>query len=277
MKTTIVLSISSDIGAALARRRLAQGARVLGTVRTRSEDVSSLEREGATLVEADFGDDASIAGSCARLRELTGGWDELIVAPGTLEPVGPFVDVDFADWSRSLDVNLTGQLRAVHVLLPDRRPDALVLFFAGGGTNSAPLRVSAYTLSKIALIKMTELLQAELPETRFCILGPGWVKTKIHEETLRAGDRAGDAYEATRDRLDRGDFVPMDDVLDCIDWVAAQPVDVIGGRNFSVVHDPWRDPAYVDWLRGDPDRARLRRAGDQEFDRASDQENGSDG
>lgn len=265
MTTTLILSVSSDIGAALAHRRREQGGRVLGTFRTVSEDVRALERSGVTLVEADFADEVSVARACEALRREADRWDELIVAPGTLEPVGLFLDVDFAAWERSLAINLVGPLQAVHALLPARGRDALVVFFAGGGTQGATRRVSAYTLAKIALIKTTELLQAEIPDARFCILGPGWVKTKIHQETLRAGARAGDAYAATRDRLSRDHFVPMQDVLDCIDWVASQPVEVVGGRNFSVAHDPWRDPAYADWIRAHPDRGRLRRSGNTPF------------
>jgi NAD(P)-dependent dehydrogenase (short-subunit alcohol dehydrogenase family) len=265
MTTTLILSVSSDIGAALAHRRREQGGRVLGTFRTVSEDVRALERSGVTLVEADFADEASVARACEALRREVDRWDELIVAPGTLEPVGLFADADFGAWERSLAVNLVRPLQAVHALLPARGEDALVLFFAGGGTQRATSRVSAYTLAKIALIKATELLQAEIPDARFCILGPGWVKTKIHQETLRAGEQAGDALVATRDRLARDDFVPMEDVLDCIDWVASEPVDVVGGRNFSVAHDPWRDRGYADWIRAHPDRARLRRSGNVPF------------
>lgn len=269
MTTTLILSIGSDIGNALAQRRIAQGARVLGTVRTRSDDTQALEVAGATLVDVDFGDPNSVEGGCQTLLSLAGSWDELVVAPGTLEPMGLFSEIDFTTWSHSLDINLIGQLQALHILLPGRLANALVLFFAGGGTNNAPRRTSAYTLSKIALIKMTELLQNEISDARFCILGPGWVKTKIHEETLHAGERAGDAFEATLEHMTNDDFVPMETVLDCIDWASAQPVDVVGGRNFSVAHDPWRDPSYPDWLHGHPHRARLRRAGNRAFEQES--------
>ncbi|MBI1905653.1 MAG: SDR family oxidoreductase [Rhodocyclales bacterium] len=260
---TVILSASSDIGLALAQRRLAAGDEVWGTYRRASEATRALVARGARLVEADFSDPASVQRACRQLAP--DGWDELVLAPGMLEPVGPFVEADFARWEQSLDVNLVQQARATHALLPRRRDNAMVLFFAGGGSNSAPPCFSAYTLSKVALIKLTELLQAELPDTRVCILGPGWVNTKIHQETLRAGGRAGEALAATRDRLARDAFVPMADVLDCIDWLRTQPREVIGGRNFSVAHDPWRDPAFAKHLADHPDHAKLRRAGNDAF------------
>ena len=118
-----------------------------------------------------------------------------MLCPGTQEPAGPFVTCNFDAWEESVRVNFTGQIRIIQELLPTRRVhpalEPLVLLFAGGGTNNATVNYSAYTISKIALIKMCELLDAEVPDTRFAILGPGWVKTKIHEATLRVGAQAG--------------------------------------------------------------------------------------
>ena len=52
----------------------------------------------------------------------------------------------------------------------------------------------AYTLSKIASIKAVELLDAE-KDTKFTILGPGWVKTKIHKSTIDQPRSSGDNYK----------------------------------------------------------------------------------
>jgi NAD(P)-dependent dehydrogenase (short-subunit alcohol dehydrogenase family) len=269
MPTSWIYSISSDIGAALAERRLDRGDRVAGTYRSESEATRALAKRGAQLTALDLEDPASVEAATLELRERSGPFDECIVAPGTLEPIGMFAETKWQDWNASWRINFLGQLEAVHAALPHRRPNALILFFAGGGTNGAPTRVSAYTASKIALIKMTELLQAEIPDARCCILGPGWVDTKIHQEMLRAGERAAEHLQATRDRLGSGDCVAMTEVLDCIDWIASQPADVIGGRNLSVAHDDWRAPDFTDRLRGEADVARLRRHANHLLNRKS--------
>ena len=254
---SIILSISADIGNALAERRLAAGHRVSGTFRSESDATRRLADQGATLFHADFAYSASVTVACQQFEP----WDELIVAVGTLEPVGLFEDTDFGDWIQSLQINLIQQLHAVHSLLPIRNGNASLLFFAGGGSNGAPVRNSAYTLSKIALTKTTELLAAEMPDLRVTIVGPGWVKTKIHEETLRAGEQAGQGLQDTMTRLETDNFVPMDDVLDCIDWLHRQPRDAVSGRNFSVAHDAWGNDALSTALAGNPNFYKLRRAG----------------
>lgn len=265
MKTAIVISASSGIGEALCRRWAARGVKVGGTYRNRSAAVTELEKGGVRLVPCDLADKASVATACAELPRGSSGWDALVLCPGDMTPVGPFADCDFDDWERSILVNFTAQLRVVRALLASRRrapgPEPIVLFFAGGGTNGATLNYSAYTVSKIALIKMCELLDAELPDVRFSIVGPGWVRTKIHDQTLAAGPRAGESYQRTVERLKGTDFVPMEKVMDCCDWIIAAPRAVVSGRNFSAANDDWGAGALASRLAGDPALFKLRRAG----------------
>jgi hypothetical protein len=109
---------------------------------------------------------------------------------------------------------------------------------------------------------MCELLDDECPDLNAFIIGPGYVRTKIHDETLRAAEAAGPGYEKTV-RFLTSEGTPMTDIHECIEWCVSQGRDVVGGRNISVVHDPWRgggaDLAAA--LRADPHRYKLRRAG----------------
>ena len=138
-----------------------------------------------------------------------------------------------------------------------------MILFAGGGTNSATKYYSAYTISKIALIKMCELLSAEILDIRFSIVGPGWVKTKIHDATLTAGERAGKNYEKTKFKLQSDELTTMKDVLDCCDWLISSPRELISGRNFSTVFDKWGTEELFEALIRDSDMYKLRRHGNE--------------
>jgi NAD(P)-dependent dehydrogenase (short-subunit alcohol dehydrogenase family) len=187
------------------------------------------------------------------------------MCPGTQDPVGAFIECSFDEWEESVRVNFTSQMRIIRELLSSRRVNSAlgpcVLLFAGGGTNSAPVNYSAYTVSKIALIKMCELLHAEISDTRFAMVGPGWVKTKIHDSTLKAGVRAGANYQRTIDKLVSNQCTPMDQVLDCCDWLVDASRELVGGRNFSVVFDMWGTEQLAKMLAEDPNMYKLRRHG----------------
>jgi len=262
----VIISISSDIGYALGNRWKQAGMDVSGTFRTPSALVDDLNRSGIKTIHCDVANTKSVSDACDTLRSVADQWDYLVLCPGTQEPVGSFAKTDFAEWSKSIEFNFTSQLQFVHELLSARNKSGerppVVLFFAGGGTNNATVNYSAYTISKIALIKMCELLDAEIPDVNFVILGPGWVKTKIHQATLDAGELAAGAnYQKTIYKLASDECTPMDTVLDCCDWLVTEDRKVISGRNFSVVFDKWGSDPLIKKLIEDPHMYKLRRHG----------------
>jgi len=266
----IIISISSDIGFYLAIDWLNKGVQVSGTYRTRSHKCEELEKLGAKLIKCDLSDIKSIDDSIRELNDLN-KWNDLVVATGSQEPIGQFCDCNIETWSNSIDVNFTSQIRFIHGLLPNRNLEdsfvPSVLMFAGGGSNSATKDYSAYTISKIASIKMVELLDAEITDTSFSILGPGWVKTKIHDATLQSKEAAGINYFKTIDMLDKdGEKCnPMEKVIDCCNWILSSDRELVGGRNFSSVFDPW-DSEEIEKIRENPNNFKLRRFGNEIFE-----------
>lgn len=250
----IMISVSSDIGYAMYERWKAKGWDIYGTYRIWNKRLMSLDH----LVWCDLADTATVTDACNLLKNVK-DWDVLVMCPGTQEPVGLFKNCNFDEWAESIRINFTNQMRIVHELLPTRNKNACVLFFAGGSMNRATKYYSAYTASKIALVRMCELLDFEIPDMRFAIVGPGWVKTKIHDSTLKAKEKAGDDYHRTVEQLGGDRCTPMKDVLDCCDWIINSPREVVSGRNFSVVADGWGDE-YLEWrLKNNPTLYKMRR------------------
>jgi len=260
-----ILSVSSDIGEQLALDYLSRGLRVAGTYR-HSLPASLRDRNDFAGLCCDVTSPECAAQISGFLQTRHFRWDIFISCVGQLAPVGTFFSTDFEDWAISVETNSVAQLRALHAAHPFRRTDRTchVVFFAGGGTNNPFRSYSAYCLGKIALIKMCELLDDENPDLNVFIVGTGWVRTKIHEQTLAAGPRAGTSYEKTRqfiDQQERG--TEHRDIAAMIRWGVAQGRAVAGGRNFSVVHDGWAEagPELAAKLRTDPDKFKLRRHG----------------
>jgi len=259
----IVLSASSDIGAHLTEHYLRSGAEVVGTYRTRTPRVVDLEKAGARLFPMDIKSGGQVTFFAEQLKASGFSWDTLVSAAGLLDPIGPFFSTNFDDWESSVITNSTAQLRVLHAVhgLRDRAGLSKVLFFAGGGTNGPFDNYSAYCLGKLALIKMTELLDSECPDLQVSIIGTGWVNTKIHHQTLAAGEAAGANFGKTRQFLDSSGGVgaSLETVAECVDWYLSAPRSAVGGRNFSLVHDQWRHPQFIEELIANPNSYKLRR------------------
>ena len=202
-KKRVIVSIASDIGLALAENWAKEGFQIKGTYRTFSQELANLQQKYNNIecVELDLSRELDRQSGFNKFIRMGDNWDTLVFATGTQDPIGNFDKVKFDDWKNSINVNFISQLHILHSFLLERDQSKMksVIFFAGGGTNNATLAYSAYTLSKIGLIKASELFDAEVGDCKFSILGPGWVKTKIHRSTLAVGkEMAGENFERTQ-------------------------------------------------------------------------------
>ncbi len=261
-KQVLIAGVNSGIGSSLARLYRRDKWDVSGTYRTTSAILSKLE--GVNLHLLDVTDPASIEAFKTVLAQKQYGWDLLILSIGLLEPIGNFFKISFDDWQKSFDANFFGQLRLLHEIHRLHRPGAAVAFFTGGAPNGVLENFSAYSIAKIALTKTVEYLDVEDKEINYFIVGPGWVKSNIHAQTMQAGNAAGANYGRTREFLGRNEAgTPLEDIYGCINWLKDKGRPVAGGRNFSVVWDHWGTRAgsveLERALAGNPQLYKLRR------------------
>ncbi len=266
-RVVLIVSISSDIGSQLALHYLRNGATVCGTYRN-EVPASLLRHERLHTVCCNVTSAQSIAALTELLESLELKWNIFISCVGQLAPIGRFSECNFEEWNLSVETNSLAQLRALHAVYPFRSRQGFnhAVFFAGGGTNGPFHNYSAYCLGKIALIKMCELLDDEEEKLNPFVVGTGWVNTKIHGQTLAAGDSAGTNLATTQAFVaDPAKGTSYQDIIAMIDWGIQQGKSVVGGRNFSVVHDGWRaggDQLAAE-LRNDSQMYKLRRLGNR--------------
>ena len=265
-KNVFILGVGSDIGSRLAVMFATQGAMVAGAYRSETSVTELRSHSRIQLIPCDITDPESVSRAAGGYGALRLPWDIFISCVGVLEPIGRFFSLDFESWENSVRVNSLAQLRALHAFHPHRRAQCInhAIFFAGGGTNSPFRNYSAYCLGKIMLIKICELLDDEDAALNAVVLGTGWVNTKIHRQTLRHAEAAEENYERTTDFLRTpGMGTSFEDIFACIEWCVCSGRELVGGRNFSIVHDAWRDggQALLAQLRQDASKFRLRRHG----------------
>jgi NAD(P)-dependent dehydrogenase (short-subunit alcohol dehydrogenase family) len=260
----VVLGASADIGRKISEMLLADGHSVVGTYRRDFPEQDELARKhGMTLVQADLTDPGDVQRFADQVGARGQPWKFLFSSVGSSEPIGRFFELDFESWGRSININFTSQLRAIHALYPhrDRTGVVDVGLLAGGGTNNPFRCYSAYCVAKVGLIKMCELLDDEAEDLNIFILGPGFVRTKTHYETLQAGNRAEENLERVREFMEAGvQGTRFEDIYECLRWSREKGRGVVGGRNLSVVHDPWGSELLAAELGRDREMFKLRRA-----------------
>ena len=257
-KKAILISINSDIGYFFAEKLLKENFKIIGTYRTYNKRLSNLKKKGVILKKIDFSKKLSNK-IIQNLIKSCRNWDLLLNFAGDQNPIGKILTLKNTEIIRSFNINFLAQFIITKEILKFKKRNSFVLFFAGGGVNSATMNYSTYTLSKIALIKLVELLDFEVKNTRFSIIGPGWVNTKIHNSTL-ISNKAGKNKKLTIDKLKSSNLTSMNEIFDFFKWLYAQKKPIISGRNFSVVYDKNLNKLKKNFIK-DQNFFKLRRKG----------------
>jgi short-subunit dehydrogenase len=251
IKKSLIIGVTSDIGVGIKSHLESDGWQVFGT---------SSFAQSKNIAKLDLSDSFQVDLFTDKL-EIYKDWSLLCFFAGTMEPIGPFFDTDFEKWKTNFQVNFFSQLKILNMIWPYRSKaiEPNICFLAGGGTNSTFDNYSAYCLSKISLIKFVELVSSENDDGKFFIIGPGFMKTKIHNQTFEAGNKAGQNFQKT-EKFMKGDGTTIEQLYRHIQWCIIQPRKAIGGRNFSTVHDPWEtNKNFSKLLAENPEMFKLRR------------------
>jgi NAD(P)-dependent dehydrogenase (short-subunit alcohol dehydrogenase family) len=264
-RVVFLSSITSDIGVAMAKRYVAAGSVVAGTYRATKLLPELSEIPAEHLFFCDLADRESIENSVAAFAATNLRWDTLVFLAAMPQPLAAFFHADFDVWSHAMHVNAIEQLRVLHAMFPLRASGGVcnVVFFSGPGTNKAVTNFSAAAASKHVLLKMCELLDAENPDLNVFIVGPGWTRTKTHNEILSDPCVSLEKKRETELFLAQNEGTSMDDIFRSIEWMCAQGREVAGGRNFSVVHDPWGTGELASQLANDREMYKMRRSGNE--------------
>jgi len=263
MKNIIILGVSADIGRNICKRYHDEGFNIIGTYRRDFPEYAELAQwKRLKLVKCDLSKQDDIQNLTDVIRARKFRWTTIFSSVGTTEPIGRFFDLDFCEWEQSFNINMISQLKVIHALYPLRDDSTVVsiALLAGGGTNNPFRCYSAYCVAKIGLIKMCELIDDETIDVNIFILGPGFVKTKTHLETIKAAQKAEANFDRVKQFLTSDDQgTSFEDIYKCIRWAESEGRQTAGGRNLSVVHDKWGTDALAIELKQNVNMYKLRR------------------
>ncbi|MCW2543029.1 MAG: family oxidoreductase [Frankiales bacterium] len=201
-RTALVTGASRGIGRALALGLAHAGADVAITARDGAalgvlrEQVETLGRK-AVVIEADLTD----ADACRRLGEeaisALGQVDVLVNNAGGSSFFGPFTDLRFSGWEKTMRLNVDSIVHLSQVVgkhMVDRGAGSIINVASVAGLGGSPM-MAAYGASKAAVISLTKTLAVEWGGSgvRVNALCPGWTKTDLNEN-LWSGPDGGEGF-----------------------------------------------------------------------------------
>jgi 2-dehydro-3-deoxy-L-rhamnonate dehydrogenase (NAD+) len=228
-RTAIVTGGVSGIGAGVARRLAAEGARLsLWDV-----NEAALAKAGAAhTVALDVTDPEAVQRAARSAKDALGKIDILVTSAGITGPNHTTWDYPVAAWDRVIDINLKGVFYCCHAVVPLMQAGGygrIVNIASIAGKEGNP-NASAYSASKAGVIGLTKSLGKELAdsEIRVNCVTPAAVKTPIFEQMTQ------EQVDWMLSKIPVGRFGAIDEVASLILWLASEECSFSTGAVFDI-------------------------------------------
>lgn len=190
-RNVLVTGASRGIGRAVAVGLAAAGADVVLAARDEAllgevaREVEALGRR-AVVLPADVTDAAACARLAADAVAALGSLDVLVNNAGGSSYMGPFTDLRFSGWEKTMRLNVDSIVhlsQAVGRHMLERGSGSVVNVASVAGLTATPA-LAAYGASKAAVISLTKTLAMEWGPAgvRVNALCPGWTKTDLNSD-----------------------------------------------------------------------------------------------
>lgn len=250
-KNILITGGSLGIGFTTVQTCLSAGANV--TICARNQEdvnkaIANLKEQGyknISGVKADVTSIEQVDQAFDELESTFGPVNSVIHAAGILGPIGNLTQVEPQEWFKTIEINLFGAFlvaRQASLRLQKNSGGRIVLFSGGGAAYPFP-NYSAYACSKVGVVRLTETIAQEMAPFNIAIncLGPGFVITRLHEQTLAAGELAGKDYlEKTKTEIDKGGVSPTVGAQAAA-FLISDNADGISGKFVAAPYDGWQE------------------------------------
>jgi NAD(P)-dependent dehydrogenase (short-subunit alcohol dehydrogenase family) len=220
-KSAFISGAAGSIGAATARRFVAEGARVVLSDIDADRLHALADDLGAEAAVADATVSSAVAAAIAQAGEL----DIAFANAGIFGDVAPVADYDEEVFARVLAVNVLGPFHvAKHALRALRPGSSLILNSSVVGLTSDP-GISAYATPKHALVGLMRTAAKEVADRgiRVNSLHPGPVDNAFQHriETVATGQGEARAAEIFESRIPLGRHATPEEVADAVLFLAS--------------------------------------------------------
>jgi NAD(P)-dependent dehydrogenase (short-subunit alcohol dehydrogenase family) len=193
---------------------------------------------------ADVTDYAAITQVVAATESQLGPIELLINCAGSFRALGSAAVIDPDEWWREVEINLGGPFVRIRAVLPGmiaRGRGRIINVASAAGLQAIPT-VSAYCISKTALIRLTEALAAETQPYGIAILAvnPGTMRTPMSDYVLsspQVQERAPMVQRWFQQIFHEGGDTPIEQAVAFVFAVASGRADALSGCYLSVDDD----------------------------------------
>ena len=261
-KIALITGANQGLGLEIAKKYVLAGADVMMCARNwalldkaQGELIKLAEPQQRVLAQAyDVSAQADVQAVVRETLTKLGGCHILVNNAGTYGPMGEIEVVDWAEWIKAIEINVFGSVLLCREVVPHFKAQGYgkVIQLSGGGATKPLPRLSAYAVSKAAIVRFAETMAEVVRGTGIDVnvIAPGALNTRMLDEILEAGpDKVGQAfYERSLMQKESGG-APLGRGADLALFLASSASDGITAKLISAFWDNWEHwPEHLDEL-----------------------------
>ena len=240
----LITGAGTGIGEAISRQLHREGHAVT-LVGRRSEPLEALSQalgKQSFAVTGDVTDRGEIE-SAFKAATAQFGDVEILVNCAGMAPTAPFHRVDFADWQRTMDVNVNGVFHCTQHALESMLENnwGRVVNIASVASLRGFPYVSGYCASKHAVLGMTRALALEVATQGITVnaVCPGYVDTDIVRNAIagivsKTGRTEADAMQHFTESNPQGRLVEVTEVASAVSWLCSEGAASVTGQAIAI-------------------------------------------
>ncbi|MBT9290298.1 SDR family NAD(P)-dependent oxidoreductase [Prosthecodimorpha staleyi] len=241
-KVAIVTGGANGIGAATARRFLAEGARVALIDREEIEFAAALapdERARLLAVAGDCTDADTLTAFHAQAEAALGPVDILFnnVGQSGRERAAPFHESDEAVWRFVLEVSLFTTLRMARLVVPGMRARGAgrIVNMSSDAALVGDAGLADYAAAKMGIVGFTRSLARETAAFGITVnaVAPGAIRTRAHDQLTPA------VLDRIKAGTPAGFIAEPEDVAGCVAFLASDDARYITGQTLAIDGGRW--------------------------------------
>jgi 3-oxoacyl-[acyl-carrier protein] reductase len=244
-KACIVTGATSGIGAATARKLVAEGARVLLVARDQARlDAARREPGDVAAIAADVTDPTAAERIVAACESAFGTVDVLVNNAGTM-PVASLDELSDGDWQAQWELNVMASLRLMRVAAPKMagRGWGRIVNVASSAGKRPSSRNPAYSVTKAAQLSLSRVFADEYASQGVLVnaVAPGPTATELWtgEEGIaaqaaqRAGTTREDELKSAGAKLPLGRLSQPEEIAAVIVFLCSEQAANVVGASWS--------------------------------------------
>jgi 3-oxoacyl-[acyl-carrier protein] reductase len=262
-KVAIITGANQGLGLAISRKYVNVGASLVMCARN-GDLLTSAQKELTIglapgqfieVIPTDVSDIHSVEQLVKATLQRFGRIDILVNNAGIYGPMGKIEAVDWVQWIKAIEINLFGSVLMCRAVLPAMKTQIkgkIIQLSGGGATNPKP-NISAYAVSKTAIVRFAETLAEEVREFNIDVnaIAPGALNSRMLDEVLAAGpEKVGQAFFDKSIKQKESGGTGFDQGAELAVFLASDASNGITGKLISAVWDNWEHwPEHINELR----------------------------